>query len=743
MNIMLRLAAAATATAASLLAQSATITVPTLAPGVPGNSSNSFPWGTSASGWAGLRLQAVYDSANFPGVTGTVVITRLRWFANDQATTTTWVGGTFANASVYMSTAAVDYGAVTTNFSGNHGFDLQTVYSGAVTYLAGSGNGVGVPGPAVVDLTLTTPFYYNPANGDLCIDVDYPGGANFTAAGAGTSLVSMDVQSTGSMSSRVFASSMYPTANGTTQNHGPVVEITYSKIIEVNSPLVPMSLVDMDAVGSAGPTSVAALNAGGSPVPATIRNITLTPSTAGNPGVYNTNPTEGRALALGYPSGGLTLVDPPSGQFTSFDMRLDLLRPSTEIGISIGDWIGEMYLDFYDGATLVTSYETSVYSTAAIKYFHLVSGTFDRVDVRASLTSGNWVVPQLAIEGHMATAIEYGDGCYNNRGSFNEFFSPASSFDLAGSSMSMIFNASTQSYTVRPGTTPYVPPSALATTLVLSDDSQTSVSLVSPFPFPGGSTTSLQVCSNGFISLPPGNGVDFSPTLAEFRQFTNMCWASWHDYNPASSGSGQVKYEQVANYSIVTWDGVYGFNDPTPSTVQFQFDRSNGNVHIVWGTMSTGGNAHLVGWKANGIGLPNPTMDLSAALPGTFQAFPDHFGLTMSASSRPVLGTNIALVTDHIPPGGILTASTVSLLATAPVSLAPFGMPGCFGHTDLSVSGSVLLFGGPSVSQLFPIPNTGAFAGVHLFGQSYTLAPGVNATGALSSNGLDLLLDNY
>ena len=741
MNTMLRFAAAATAAAASLLGQ--TQTVPNLAPGVPGNSSNAFPWGTNAASWPGLRLQAVYDSSNFPGISGPVYITRLQWRANDVATTTTWVGGTFGAASVSMSTAAVDYTAVTTTFATNHGFDLQTVYSGAVAYAAGSGNGVGVPGPVVVNLTLSNPFLYNPANGDLCIDVDYAGGANFVANGAGTALVPMDVQTTGSASSRVFASSLYPAANGTTQDHGPVVEITYTKVLEIASPSVSMSTIDMDAVGATGPTTVAALNAGGSPVPATLRNVVLTPSTATNPGVYNTNPTEGRALGLGYPGGGLTLLDPPAGQFTSFDMRLDLRRPATEIGISIADWASTMILDFYDGPTLVTSYETSPYATAAIKYFRLIDGTFDRIDVRASSSAGNWVMPILALEGYSATAVSYGDGCYNNRGAFNEYFSPASSLDLANSSLSMIFNAATQRYTVRPGISAYIAPSAAATTLVLSDDSQTTVNLAGAFPFPGGSTTSLQVCSNGFISLPPGNGTSFTPSLSSFRNFANMCWASWHDYNPASAGSGQVKYEQLANLSIVTWDGVYGFSDPTPSTLQFQFDRSNGNVHIVWGNMSTAGNAHLVGWKGNGAGLPNPSFDLSASLPATFPAFRDEFGLRFSATARPVIGTSIGLTTDFIPTNGILTASTLSLLSTAPISLAAAGMPGCFQHINLATSGSVLLFGNPSVTQLFNIPNSGAFAGVSLYGQSFSLVPGVNPTGALSSNGLELMLDTF
>jgi hypothetical protein len=217
--------AALTVAATTSLAQVHVIPNGTAA--VAGNTSNAFPWGSSASAWPGLRLMAVYDSANFTAasINTPILISRLRWRANDS--TSTWVGGTFTTGTVRMSTAAVDWSAVTTNFASNHGPDLTTVYTGPVTYLPGSGAGVGVPAPYVVDILLPIPFLYDPSSGDLNIDCDYPGGANYV----GGSLSSMDVQSTGSMSSRVYASASYPAADGMTQNHGPVVEVTYAPAV--------------------------------------------------------------------------------------------------------------------------------------------------------------------------------------------------------------------------------------------------------------------------------------------------------------------------------------------------------------------------------------------------------------------------------------------------------------------------------------------------------------------------------
>src|SRR5262245_56538401 len=190
-----------------------------------GNTSNAFPCGSDAAGSPGLRLMAAYGSVNFtaatPPTSTPIVITRLKWRADDN--TASWSGGTFGTASVRMSTAAVTWSAVTTNFATNHGPDLTLVYQGPVNVIGGTSNGVGVVPPTVVDLALSSPFRYDPSLGDLVIDVDYPGGANF----AGGAVGQMDVETSGSNSSRVYASSFYPAANGTTVDHGPVVQLEY------------------------------------------------------------------------------------------------------------------------------------------------------------------------------------------------------------------------------------------------------------------------------------------------------------------------------------------------------------------------------------------------------------------------------------------------------------------------------------------------------------------------------------
>nr|MBC8328512.1 hypothetical protein [Planctomycetota bacterium] len=172
-----------------------------------------------------------------------------------------------------------------------------------------------------------------------------------------------------------------------------------SGVNELPGMTVPHSFIDMDVVGPAGPTTVAAINAGGTNGGATIGNVILTASGVIQ-GVYNTNPN-GRAL--GMLGGGLVLVDPPTGIFDAFNARIDLMTQSTEIGVGIGDWLGPMAFDFYRGGALVASHTSSSYSVAAPVLFFQFPGGFDRVDIYEPIGSGNWVIPELYIEKQLPT----------------------------------------------------------------------------------------------------------------------------------------------------------------------------------------------------------------------------------------------------------------------------------------------------------------------------------------------------
>lgn len=221
----MRLPSILTLALATSAAMAQTVTLPASATGIAGNGTNLFPWGSNASAFPGLRIQCLYDSSHFTAapvpVTTPILITNVRWRANDVAVTTSWAGGTYANAKLGLATAAVDQASATTNPATNVGPDYAIVHNGPVTVLAGTGGGVGVVGPNVVDIPVNPPFLYDPNLGDLVVDTDFLNGAY-----SGGTLPGMDVHSTNLLARRVFFSSQYPLANGV-DTAVPVIEVDY------------------------------------------------------------------------------------------------------------------------------------------------------------------------------------------------------------------------------------------------------------------------------------------------------------------------------------------------------------------------------------------------------------------------------------------------------------------------------------------------------------------------------------
>ncbi|GAB4162476.1 MAG: hypothetical protein Fur0037_28660 [Planctomycetota bacterium] len=218
------------ATASLILAAPATAQLTHVIPNgfatAEGSTSNAFPWSSSSAAWGGLHTTTLYDSTNFTNasINTQIVIQRLRWRADGRASG--WTGGSFRNAVVQMATAAVDAMAPAMTFAqtgGNFGPDLTTVYAGPVTVQTASPS---TPGPWIVDVTLSTPFLYDPAAGDLAIDVDISnaGGTNWS----GGLSPQLDVDGSAStLASRVYGSSLYPNPNGTTVHHGVICEVTF------------------------------------------------------------------------------------------------------------------------------------------------------------------------------------------------------------------------------------------------------------------------------------------------------------------------------------------------------------------------------------------------------------------------------------------------------------------------------------------------------------------------------------
>ena len=392
-----------------------------------------------------------------------------------------------------------------------------------------------------------------------------------------------------------------------------------------------------------------------------------------------------------------------------------------------------------DDSCTTQSQLTNIAVTAGTTYFIRVGGYAGATGSFSLNVTG-----PMAASANAASAFGYGAGCYDNSRSFYERFYDSSFLDLANSSFTLV-NLGTN-YAMIPSTATYVPPSASAQVLQClpdNDEGETTVSLLLPMPYPGGTTSSLVVCSNGYVSAGPGNPVNFIPSASQWNSSLAARWGGWTDYDGIPAASGRIKFEQVANMVYVSWDGVYHWNRTTPNFFQLQFDNISGNVNFVWGAMSTIGPAHLVGFGAAGGSRDRGSLDVSALVPTGFQTgINDDLPLRLTGG-RPVTNTAISMVTDQIPATATLALGILSFTQYDPgLDLAAFGMAGCRQFVGFDAV-SLLLPSGGAATQSLSIPNNAGLAGLVFVSQSLAFVPAVNPLGAIASNGVRLTIGTF
>jgi len=338
--------------------------------------------------------------------------------------------------------------------------------------------------------------------------------------------------------------------------------------------------------------------------------------------------------------------------------------------------------------------------------------------------------------GNFATRTNYGTGCpVPCPASIYENFGSAGAFDLNGTSILQIGT------TFIGGTTAFVAPGASAAVLPLIDDSEVTITLGNPHPLPcSGVATTLQVCSNGFISTA-SNGVSFTPSVPGMLNAPNTGWWNHHDFNPAAGGT--VTHEIIGTDDVISWNAVADFGGGGFSTWQVVFS-SSGTVEWRFQSMSaTGGSGYVLGYSPGGANVDPGSTDYTVGLPKTLccsdiPAVP----LALNASARPVIGTNVSLVTSGIPAGspfGAVLFGLTQFNPGIPLSLAP----GCVQHNEWL--NSILFFGSPTLPTSVttnagffnPVVN---FPGLVLQCQSAVYTPGGPGLG-LSSNGVEMKID--
>ncbi|MEZ6038841.1 MAG: hypothetical protein R3F29_15280 [Planctomycetota bacterium] len=352
--------------------------------------------------------------------------------------------------------------------------------------------------------------------------------------------------------------------------------------------------------------------------------------------------------------------------------------------------------------------------------------------------TGSFSLQVAGPEGAAARAVPYGEGCYRTTRSFYQYFLHGYGFDLADTGMQL--RLLDGRYHVGAGGT-FVTPPLGATTLSLGSVSQVPVTLSSPMPYPGGSTSTLWVCGAGFVSVAQGNVLSATPSIGDFLQSNTARWATWHNFAPSAPGGGRVLFHQSGPRSYVTWNGVWdGGGGIGTSTWQLQFHRTTGDVTFVWKSMSTTGDNYLVGWADTAPNANGGNLNLSSAIQTGFRTGDVDREPLRVTSDAPRLGNTAVVRTSQVPAASPIVLQLFGFQPITPgFDLAVLGMAGCDAHLLTEVIETAIPFHGIANFQL-TVPYATHLIGASLFTQSLAFSPGANDIGLISSNGLELVL---
>jgi len=325
-----------------------------------------------------------------------------------------------------------------------------------------------------------------------------------------------------------------------------------------------------------------------------------------------------------------------------------------------------------------------------------------------------------------------GSSCGTCTSTAYELFGSTRPIDLAGRSLTMTL--ANGAYTLSSAPVAFVP--AAGTNLNLGLTGQTNVTLPFALPYPGGTTTNLQVAGSGFISPAQPNSVQILPSVPSLLNGQPRWAVLWSFLNP--SGANNVYVDSNASRVIVTWNNVPLLSGPGNHTFQAQF-YPNGTVHYVWQTLASSTFGHMTGWSpAGGFSDPGQT-DLSALVSKTL--CPNPFdGLLLDTQDRPVLGATVDLDLTGVPGGTLVNGMGLGVQqATPPDDLSGLGMTGCLSHV---VDPLLILLPvtGNSLSVPLTIPNTQSLAGLPVVCQGFSYNPPLNPYGVVVSNAVVLSL---
>ena len=338
----------------------------------------------------------------------------------------------------------------------------------------------------------------------------------------------------------------------------------------------------------------------------------------------------------------------------------------------------------------------------------------------------------------------YGAGCPNISATAYELIQP-NTIDLSNTSIRLTPNAQ-GGYTFGPGTgTNYT---HTAAGLALGDDAVATLALPTAFNYPGGSTSTLTICSNGYIWMQsPNTLADFSPTVAELFSNPARLLPMWCDGVPdgaANVANVFAEVDAVANKAYVTWSNIPIFGGVGGTmNVQCELELATGVVEYRYGAVSCG-NTAIVGWTpGTGLSAINAgSIDISAQLATGFSTnATERAALALATSNNPVIGTTMTVTASNIQ---ATVAGTAYILSPGQVNpgldLGSIGAPGCFAYVTLPAILVDLMIGNPTATSTLVIPADPSLAGQRFYSQALSFDTAFNLA---TSNGIASLMNAF
>ena len=342
------------------------------------------------------------------------------------------------------------------------------------------------------------------------------------------------------------------------------------------------------------------------------------------------------------------------------------------------------------------------------------------------------------IDANAAYYTRYGAGCYDRSKSFYEEWQPGT-FDLSDSALRLELSGG--AYTVRASSSAIVPPAGAPLTNAgnnnLGDDDRTAAKpLGFTFPYPGGSTSSIVITSNGNVFLQPAssgaqNGTYEIFGVSGFLKGQPQLTALWADLDPSGAGDVFLDIDLGGALPVarVTWLGLPESGRPGSSnTVQVELS-GDGTVEFRYGACDFVMQPGITGFNA-AFGAHDPgNRDLSSAVP--FDAGEGVVPPALGMDARPVIGTspNMTLVDLPANTSGVMMFG----VPIHGVDLFFAGMPDCIRRVQPLIATPWQAVGSTATAPL-QIPHSRMLHGIGLTAQAMVVSTGSNPAGLTISN---------